>query len=187
MKILRFNPFNRLIPGLLAFVLIAGPFLVSADDRQPNAGAGKKQEKIYITSDMLLVDSDAKYAKFTGSVRLTQGDTVITADLLKVFFNDDLNVAENASTNKDSIKKIVATGNVRINIDDGVAVAEQAEFISETSTVILSGENSKMIRGNNSISGSKITLYRTDGRISVESGDKKRVEAIFFSEGKGSK
>ncbi len=186
-KILSFNLIGRRILGVLAFVLFAGPFLVSADDGKPIDGSGKKQEKIHITSDRLIVDSDAKYATFTGSVRLSQGDTVITADLLKVFFSNDLNGIGTGSAGKDSIKKIVATGNVRINMDDGVAVTEQAEFISETSTFILSGENSKVVRGNNSISGSKITLYRKDGRITVEGGTKKRVEAIIFPAEKGEK
>jgi lipopolysaccharide export system protein LptA len=186
-KILRFNSIDRRVLGFLTLFLLAGPLLVSADDRKPNNQTGKKQEKIHITSDRLFVDSDAKYAKFTGSVRLTQGDMVITADLLKVFFNDNIDGMGTVSTGRDSIKKITASGNVRINMDDGVAVTEQAEFISETGTVILSGENSKVTRGNNSISGTKITLYRKDGRVTVEGGSNKRVEAVIFSGGKGEK
>jgi len=51
----------------------------------------------------------------------------------------------------------------------------------------LSGNNSKIVSGNNSISGEKITLYRTTGRINVESSGGKRVEAVFYSGEKGLK
>jgi lipopolysaccharide export system protein LptA len=53
--------------------------------------------------------------------------------------------------------------------------------------LVLSGNNSKIISENDSISGEKITFYRTDGRINVESGNKKRVEAVFYSGQKGTK
>jgi len=53
-------------------------------------------------------------------------------------------------------------------------------------TITMTGENSKVISGKNSISGTKIILYRNDGRIKVLGGKKKRVEATFFSGGKAS-
>ncbi len=53
--------------------------------------------------------------------------------------------------------------------------------------LVLSGNNSKVIGENDSISGEKITFYRIDGRIDVESGNNKRVEAVFYSGQKGIK
>ena len=49
----------------------------------------------------------------------------------------------------------------------------------------MSGNGSKIVSGDNSISGEKITIDRVTGRINVESGDKKRVEAVLYSGEKG--
>jgi lipopolysaccharide export system protein LptA len=45
--------------------------------------------------------------------------------------------------------------------------------------LILSGEHSNVIQGNYSISGTKFTLYRSAGKIIVESSEKNRVKAEF--------
>jgi lipopolysaccharide export system protein LptA len=50
----------------------------------------------------------------------------------------------------------------------------------------MTGENSKVISGKNSISGSKIILYRKEGRVKVLGSEKKRVEATFYSGGNAS-
>jgi len=88
---------------------------------------------------------------------------------------------------EESINKIVAKGNVEIKFDNRVATAQQAIYNTETMVLVLSGNNSKIISENESISGEKITFYRIDGRINVESGNKKRVEAVFYSGQKGIK
>ena len=88
---------------------------------------------------------------------------------------------------RESIKKLVANGNVKIYFDNRVAVTPQAVYNIETEILILSGDNSRIISGNDSISGEKITLYRTTGRINVESGSEKQVEAVFYSGEKGVK
>jgi len=191
MKVLHFSSNNFRIFSILAAALIAGaafiPVLAVAGDKPLNTGNPDKPETTHITADKLLVDSEAKFAEFIGAVRLTRGSTVITADRLKIFFKGGVDNTEKVSATRESINKIIAKGNVRIKLDDGVATTEQAEFISETSTYILSGENSKVISGDNSISGSKITLYRTDGRITVEGSSKNRVEAMIYSGKKGVK
>ncbi len=74
---------------------------------------------------------------------------------------------------------------MKIRFDNRVAVTQQAVYITESRILILTGTGSKVTSGNNSISGSKITLYRVDGRITVESSSEKRVEAVFYSEEKG--
>lgn len=156
-------------------------FFNTAGLAQSRAGAGKKKEKTRITADRLQVDREDRNAEFVGTVKLTQGTTVLTADRLKIFFEADKQSTQITPGDQEAIKKIVAKGNVRIKLDEGVAETDQAEFIAETNTYVLSGEGSKVISGKNSISGSKITLHRTDGRITVERGVKKRVEAVIFS------
>jgi lipopolysaccharide export system protein LptA len=49
----------------------------------------------------------------------------------------------------------------------------------------LSGENSRVVSGKNTLTGSKIVLNRSEGKALVEGGSTGRVKAVFFQEEKG--
>ena len=192
MRLLNFN--KNLCPILLFFALV---FTVLAVPVVPPSGCEEEKpkdttarslsenRKIHITADKLISDNKVDYAEFIGNVRATQEDTVITADRLKIFVRKNPGNTGDPGIGTESIKKIIASGNVKINFDNRVAVTPQAVYNTETGILILSGDNSKIVSGSDSISGEKITLYRTTGRITVESGEKKRVEAVFYSGKKG--
>lgn len=147
----------------------------------------KENKKIYITADKLIADSEVKCAEFIGNVRAVQEDTVITADSLKIFYKKVEDNNKNLTSDEGSIEKIISSGNVKMNFDDKVAVAEHAVYTSETGVLVLTGPNSKVTSGTNFVSGEKITIYRVEDRMTVESGIKKRVEAVFYSKEKGMK
>jgi lipopolysaccharide export system protein LptA len=155
--------------------------------RNPKKKSSGKNEAIHITADKLISDNNAGYAEFIGNVKATQEETVITADRLKIYYKKNIVNKGPLSVSEESIHKIVAKGNVKIKFDNRVATAQQAVYNTETMVLVLSGENSKVTSKNDSISGEKITFYRIDGRINVESGSKKRVEAVFYSGQKGIK
>ncbi len=174
------------ITAVMLVAVLMNSFVYAED--KPNftdTHKNKKNEKIHITADKLISDHEAKYTEFIGNVRATQRDTVITADKLKIFLKRDMDNKKNSLAGDESIKKIVANGNVQIKFDNRVAVTQQAVYITETRVLVLSGADSKVISGNNSISGEKITVYRTDGRIQVESGKGERVEAVLYPGEKG--
>ena len=141
-------------------------------------------KKIHITADRLIAEGNSNNAEFIGNVRAVQETTVITSNKLKIFYKKDSSGIENNSKGEESIKEIIATGNVKILFDDKTAETEQAVYTAETRILVLNGPNSKITSGKNTISGSKITFFRDDGRINVEGGGKNRVEAFFESEGK---
>ena len=145
----------------------------------------KENKKIYITADRLIADSEARCAEFIGNVRAVQEDTVIIADRLKIFYKKVEDSNKGLTSSKESIEKIVSSGNVKINFDDKVVVAQHAVYTSETGVIVLTGPNPKITSGTNFVSGEKITLYRAEDRITVESGKEKRVEAVFYSGEKG--
>ena len=194
MRLLNFN--KNLCPILLFFALVftvlAVPVVPSsgyADEKpQPtDARSLSEDRKIHITADKLISDNEVDYAEFIGNVRVTQEDTVITADRLKIFVKKNSDNKGTPGVGTQSIHKIIASGNVEINFDNKVAVTRQAVYNTETGVLILSGDNSRIISGKDSISGEKITLYRTTGRITVESSKEKRVEAVLYSDEKGLK
>jgi lipopolysaccharide export system protein LptA len=193
MKALDFKQFlSRIFLFFLAVFMLAA-FLAAhsgyAGDKPLDTDTHNrtKNKKIHITADKLISDNKANHAEFIGNVRATQEETVITADRLKIFFKRNPGNKDTPSVTRESIKKIVANGNVKINFDNRVAVTQQAVYNIETEVLVLSGDNSRIISGNDSISGEKITLYRTEGRINVESGSEKQVEAVFYSGEKGLK
>jgi len=153
-----------------------------------NSNGKDTGEPIHIISDQLLIDNTAGEAEFTGNVLATQKETVIKSDRLKIFYRKETIQDGNVTAGEKSIKKIIATGNVTINLDNRMAETEQAVYIADTKILILSGENSRITSENNLISGEKIIMYRNDGRIIVESGENKgRVEAVISSAGNGLK
>jgi len=141
-------------------------------------------KKIHITADRLIAEGNSNNAEFIGNVRAVQENTVITSNKLKIFYKKDSPAIENNPKGEESIKEIIATGNVKILFDDKIAETEQAVYTAETRILVLNGQNSKITSGKNTISGSKITFFRDDGRINVEGGGKNRVEAFFESDGK---
>ena len=141
----------------------------------------EKKDIIHVTSDKLISYNKAGYAEFIGNVTATQKDTVITADRLKVIFKKGIAGKGPLSVNEESIHEIIAKGHVKIKFDNRVAVTQQAVYNTSTKVLVLTGDGSRIASGKDSISGEKITFYRADGRVNVESGNKNRVEAVFYS------
>jgi len=153
---------------------------------------GEKDEKIHIIADKLVSDSETNSFEFIGDVKATQGDSVVTGDRLKVFYKKgtdtkDAGTKDSPLSSEQSIQKIIVKGHVVIKFDNRIAMAEQAIYTTETKILVLTGPDSKIISGNDVISGETITLYRADERIKVESGKEKRVEAVFYTGEQGIK
>lgn len=154
-------------------------------ETKPSDTDKKEEEKIHISSETLISDKEAKYAEFVGNVTAVQGNTVISADRLKIFYEESSGKEKSETAEKSPITKIIAEGKVTIKFDDKIAESAQAVYTVADKVLTLSGEGSKIVSGNDSIAGSKIIFYRSDGRIKVESSKEKRVEAVFYPGGKG--
>ena len=120
---------------------------------------------------------------------MRQANTTISSDRLKIYYQGGMDAKGKKKEKKkgkkageESIKKIVALGNVIIKIDDRIAVAEKAQYTPGTGEIILSGKNAKISEGANFVSGEKITFNRHSNRITVQRSGKGRVEAVFFSD-----
>ena len=114
-----------------------------------------------------------------------RGNMTIFCDSLKIFYTGTPAQGTQGQPGAESIQRIVAKGNVRINFDNQTATTQQAEWSPKEQTIVLSGPGSKIVSGKNSITGSKITLHQGDNRIQVEGGNDGRVEAQIFSDEKG--
>jgi lipopolysaccharide export system protein LptA len=165
---------------LVFALLISNLYLPDIGMAQESLKKTADQKAIHIISDLLTTDNETGFVEFSGNVQATQGTTVIVSDRLKVFYKEDADSAQKISGGEGAVEKIVASGNVKINFDDKEAVSNEAEYTTETQILVLSGPDSKVTTEKESISGATITLYRSDGRIKVEGGKGKRVEAVFY-------
>jgi lipopolysaccharide transport protein LptA len=178
------SPFNKNIIFLftVTLLIVCGKSLVYTDETlycQPI----ENNDKIHILSDKLVFDNKTGIAEFSGNVKITQGATIITSDSLEIFYDKNKKNKQPEPKTK-SIKKLIVSGNVKITMDNMIAITRQAEYIIKNKVLILTGAGSKIISGNNSVSGSRIILYRTESRVVVEGGSKSRVEAVFTPENK---
>jgi len=165
---------------LVLMVLCVLVFSALAQDTPAGNPLSGVENPIHITADSLITDPQNKSAEFIGHVLATQGDTTITADKLKVYYKGG--IQSGAASGMGTIVRIIAQGTVKIVLEDKIAHTEHAEYIADKSLVVLTGPNSRIIDGNNSISGQKITLYRDDRRIHVAGTQKEPVEAFFYSD-----
>jgi lipopolysaccharide export system protein LptA len=180
---------NAIVRGLTASTLVLiflatfYPAAAFAEEQKKVQDQQPAEEPIQITADRLESNAEQKYAEFIGNVKASQGNFKINSDTLRIYYSGDLINRDKQATNENLLNKIIAKGNVEILSDQYAAKTDEAQYDVKTMTIVLAGENSTVTSGQNSISGSKIILYRADGRVKVEGG-KNRVNAVFFSKGK---
>lgn len=164
-------------------VMLLSPFIWA--EEQPNPKDQERIEKqIEIIADQFTTNNEEKYMDFTGDVRASQGDFVITSKRLRIFYKANPKDTETQSDNQESIKQIVASGDVKISTEKYKAEADLVEYDLDSTVLVLKGENSKIKSGKNLITGSIITVNRRNGQIKVEGGAQKRVKAVFYSKEK---
>ena len=179
---------------VLAAVVLTGKTGFAAGEKKGAAPQQDAEEQpILIKADQLISNNEDKYAEFIGNVIANQADFVINCDKLRIYYQGDLIDTEDGSSKEEKsdkdegkLKKIVAIGNVKINSARYDAKSERVEYDTDSMIITLTGDDSTVISGKNSIVGSKIILYRKEGRVKVLGSKKRRVEATFYSGGSAS-
>jgi lipopolysaccharide export system protein LptA len=170
---MKMSPGNILVSFLL---LLALPGMVVSQEAGPGTDGGSR---IHITSDRLVSRQADHFAEFSGNVRATQENTIITAETLRVHFRESNRVSPGAEGSEDAIEKLVASGNVVIDYENARAFCEQAVYTTSDGLLVLSGEKVTITDGGSSITGQKIVLNRITGEIVVTGENDSRVEALF--------
>ena len=169
----------EIVPVIITLLLLSSAG--GAQDQPPQTAADSGSEKIQIEADKLATNDAEKYAEFSGNVRASQGELAILSDLLKIYYRDDLERIGNQSGNQGLVKRVVASGNVRISTDKYLAETDRAEYDPDTRVLVLEGKNSTVKSGKNILTGSKITIDRKDGQMTVDGNPQNRVKAVFYS------
>lgn len=172
---LRIKLNNKLLIFIVTLALFpAFAALSRAEEGEKNA----PPPEINVTADRLVSDRNARYAEFSGRVVVTREASRLTCDNLKIYYMENKKDAGGGSENG-SVEKMIASGSVRLIFEDKEAVAERAVYTAASDSVVLTGGEPKVTTGKSFVSGEKITLYRTDGRVLVDSGASTRVKAEF--------
>jgi lipopolysaccharide transport protein LptA len=168
---------------LASFFSIAAA--ASAAGLFPTDSSGSSKEPIEIVADRMVTNNTERWADFTGAVKATQGKSTLTCDALRIYYVGDLLNPPKDKSTQESIQKIVATGRVHIVTEKYIADADRAEHVLSTDVMTLTGANSTVVSGKNTLTGSKIVLNRTTGNAEVESSGSDRVKAVFHQQPKG--
>jgi lipopolysaccharide export system protein LptA len=158
-------------------ILSSGIF---AGELPPKKETNQADEQIQIVADKLITNSAEKFAEFTGDVRASQENFVITSERLRIYYRDEPDRSKDQTGGRESIERLVASGHVQISSEDYKAETDQAEYDMNTQILVLTGENSIVKQGKNVLTGSKITVFRKTGQIKVESSPHKRIKAVFY-------
>jgi len=173
-----------ILTGVVLLLLALGVGNLWAQ-QSPLSSPLNSKEEIQISADTLDADNRNQTFLFSGNVKVVQGATVITSDKLKVWYKSGNGEQAAAQNSKSRIRDIEASGNVVILFDGRTAKSDTARYSADNETLTLLGNSATIVDGKNTISGSKITLYRAKDRITVEGSSKGRVEAVFFPDDKG--
>ncbi len=170
-----------------AIWILVALFLILTALPSPAFCASKKKDKtknpatasdLNVVSDKMIAEQSKSMVEFIGHVMVTREDSILLADSVKVFFNP----LKTKEQNQNSVKEIVATGNVEYTAGERKAFADKAVYTAKNEILVLTGKAPKMLTGKSYVTGKKITLFRLEERVMVESDGKKRVHAFFDSQ-----
>lgn len=169
-----------------------GGGMVYAQPAKPPAG----DEPLNITASRLEADHEKRVITFSGQVVARQGEVILYADDLKIYYEAKKEPKKEAGANVgntgaketqsplesvgiDKITQIEALGQVRLVQNDKVISGTKATYYKPQEKIVLLG-NPQLWRGESSLKGEKITFYLKENRAVVEGAPKKRVQATIF-------
>lgn len=146
-----------------------------APDTSPAGPAGEGKLPIYIESDLMEAMDKSGIVVFTGHVKATRGDLIIHSDKLEVFYEK----RKQGGETKKAVKKIVATGQVRIIQGERVGTGEQAIYDKPAEKITITGA-AQVLEGLNRVSGERIIFFINEDRSVVEGSSETKVEAVVY-------
>ncbi len=139
-----------------------------------------QNEPIQVEADRMESFQQENAVLFSGNVEARQGGLTIHADKMTVYYFSNEEIAKQPPGETQKIKKLFASGNVEIQNEGWVATGDNVEFFQNERKARLTG-NTKVLQGNNMVTGDSLLLYLDEGKSIVEKSKKKgeRVIAII--------
>jgi lipopolysaccharide export system protein LptA len=142
--------------------------------KSPAVAAPK--EPTVVTSERLQVDYTSNTGTFEGNVLAVDPRITVRADKMVVLFGKSEAAAGTTTGTVEkvdakmprSLSKILASGGVVITQEDRKATSEEAEYTAADGKVVLTG-NPSLKGPDGTVTGEKITFWRDEQRMEVES------------------
>jgi lipopolysaccharide export system protein LptA len=183
----------RLLTALLAGLSLT--IAANAEPAQQSGGAMQgfqmnRDQPVKIESNTLEVRDKSQQATFMGSVKLTQGETILQCQTLVIFYEDNATPAgpkkgapataqkSGGGLGGQQIKRAEAKGDVRVTQKDQTARGDSGVFDVKSNSVTLIG-NVVLTQGTNVVRGDRMFVDLNTGISRVESDKAKRVESLF--------
>jgi lipopolysaccharide export system protein LptA len=130
---------------------------------------------INIESDLMESMDKSGIVVFTGHVKATRGDLTIYSDKLEVFYEK----RKQGGETKKTVKKIVATGHVRIIQGERVGTGKQAIYDKPAEKITITGR-AQVSEGLNRVSGERIIFFINEDRSVVKGSSETKVRAVVY-------
>jgi lipopolysaccharide transport protein LptA len=154
------------------------PVAVSSTSPTNAPRDGGAKEPTVITSERLEVDYAKNVFTYTGNVLAVDPQMTLHADKMVAVLGATTNAAApatNAAVASTSapptIQKVIATGSVVITQGKRRATCGRAEYTGDDGRVVLT-ENPKVETADGTVTGEKITFWRDQDKMDVESGSR---------------
>ncbi|MBC2884224.1 LptA/OstA family protein [Ochrobactrum sp. CM-21-5] len=169
--------------AVLALGIVAAPVAASAQEATGGAVSGLKlsnsKAPVKIDADKLEMRDKEGVAIFTGNVSVAQGDALLKAGQMTVYYNKadkggENEKAEPASAgvgglDSSSIDHIDIVGKVYLKSGTQVATGDTGRYDAKKQLMILEGQKVVLTDGDNVVTGCKLTAHLDTGRANVES------------------
>jgi lipopolysaccharide export system protein LptA len=154
--------------------LSSSPYSLS--EIQGHEASQQNTTQITIVSNNLEIDDQNNRVTFTGNVNAQGKEFDITCQKLDLYYYQQKQ--GNQKNPKIDIKKIVATGTVKIlRAEGGSASAETAVYFQDEEKIVLTG-NPRIKQENDFVEGTKITLFLKKKKSVVEGSEGNQVKAV---------
>ncbi|HUN55495.1 MAG TPA: lipopolysaccharide transport periplasmic protein LptA [Smithella sp.] len=174
---------NKKICISVLFIVLLSAFCAFAD----NTLMTKSDEPMEITSNKMEAFNEKKLVVFSGNARVTQGQNVLKAEKLLLYYKKEPDKKEKIvsmeAEKAGELDKIEAKGNVSLTQGRRVATGDEAIYYHDSNKVIITG-NAVLSEGKNSVKGDRVIFYLNENRGIVESDTQKQVKAIIYPQDK---
>jgi len=176
-RVWHFHPLF-LITGFIFFVMIVSNALAQSAGGAFQ-GIGNNDDPIQIEADKLEIVDNENTALLTGNVSVVQGETLMQATRIKVFYE---RAGEQGQT-RSGIRRIEASGKVAVRSGENRVSADQATINMISETVLMTG-NVVVSQTGNVLSACKVTVDLKTNVSNVTpcesaSGSRERVKILL--------
>jgi len=176
---------TRTFNGMCFLAAFLGMLIMAPAVPGKAQGLQPGKQPIQITSDRLEAFNDQRLVVFAGHAVAVQGDKVIRAEKINVYYKKKDGETKAQETpdaalgQGGDLERIVAQGKVRVTQLNRVVTGDEATYYQDEQKIVVIG-NAVMRENDNIVRGDRITVLINEKKGVVEGTPAKRVTATIY-------